>query len=111
MGFKTHVSAIAGSDNETTVEDELHVASPRSFSSSCGDVFAHVAGGDDDLSLTDVVILYENHLEEVTNILVIIDNSSNAVDQVNNGLGHPVSRGSLPAEDRHSGGKLLALFR
>lgn len=109
--MNTYVRTVTSTDNQTTVQAELHVASTTGFSSGSGDVLADVAGRADDLSLADIVILQEDDLEGITNILVIVDNISNLVDKVNDSLCHPVSWSSLSTEDRDAGNKLLPLLR
>ena len=75
------------------------------------DVFADIGSGNDHLGLADVVVLEEDNLEQVTNILVVVDNGADSVDQVNNLLGHPVARSSLSTKDGDSGLELLPLLR
>lgn len=70
-----------------------------------------VTGRDDDLSLRDIVILQKDNLQEVANILIIVDDSANTVNEVDDSLGHPVSRCCLSTEDGHSRSKLLAFLR
>ena len=74
-------------------------------------MLADVGSGDDHLGLADVVVLEEDDLEEITNILVVVDNGADSVDQVNDLLSHPVARGSLATEDGDSGLELLPLLR
>lgn len=109
-GRGTYIGTVAGSDDQTAVQHELHVARARCLGSGGGDVLADVAGWDDDLGLADVVVLDEDDFQEISNILVIVDNSTNAVDQVDDSLSHPVTRSSLATEDRDSRDLLLALL-
>jgi hypothetical protein len=108
---ETHISTIAGTNNQSTVQAELHVRGSGGFGTSSGDVLADVAGGADDLSLADIVVFQENDLQQVTNVLVAVDHFPDLVDEVNDRLRHPVSRSSLAAEYRHTGRELLPLFR
>lgn len=73
-------------------------------------VLAEVRGGDDDLGLANIVILDEDNLEEVTDLLVLVDDGSDVVDEVDNLLSHPVARCSLSTKDGNAGLLLLSLF-
>lgn len=107
----TYVGAIACANNQTPVEAELHITRTRRFSTSSRDVLADIAGRADDLCLADIVVGQVNDLEGVANILVIVDNLANLVDKVDDCLGHPITRSSLAAKNRHTRRQLLALFR
>lgn len=74
-------------------------------------MLADIRSGNDHLGLADVVILEEDDLEQIANVLVIVDDGSDSVDQVNNLLGHPVARSSLATKDGNSGLELLPLLR
>lgn len=74
-------------------------------------MLAEIRRGNDHLGLADVVILEEDDLEQITNLLVVVDNGSNSVDQVYNLLGHPVARSSLATKDGDFGLELLPLLR
>ena len=60
---RTHVCAIACSDNHTAVEHKLHVARATCFRACSGDVLADVGSRDDDLGLADVVVLDEDDFQ------------------------------------------------
>lgn len=74
-------------------------------------MLTHVAGRDNDLGLGHVVILNEDNLQEVTNIFIIVDNRTDVVDEVDDGLSHPISWRCLATKDGHPRRKFLALFR
>ena len=77
----THVGTIAGSNNETTVEDKLHVAGSRSpgigqldeltvdwarghlLSTGSRNVLADIRSRNDEFGLADIVVLEEDNLE------------------------------------------------
>lgn len=73
-------------------------------------MLAQVGGGDNHLGLADVVVLEEDDLEQVTNLLVLVDDSANVVDQVNDLLGHPVAGSSLSTKDGDARRHLLAVL-
>jgi hypothetical protein len=104
------VGTIAGTDDETTVKNKLHVGSTRGLGTGSRDVLTDIRGRCDDLTLGNVVVLDEDDLQGITNLRVIVDNSANLVDKVNNALGHPVTRSSLATEDRNSRLHLLSLL-
>lgn len=62
-------------------------------------MLADIAGRHNNLCLGHVVVLEEDDLEEITNILVLIHNHSDLVDEVDDGLGHPISRSSFTTKD------------
>lgn len=79
-------------------------------------MFGYIASWSDDLSFADVVVFQKDDFEQVSDILVCIDNLADLVDEVNDGLGlnfslahadrygiistyHPVPRSSLSAKD------------
>lgn len=105
-----YVGTIASADDETTIEDKLHVAGSRGFSSSRGNVLAQIRRRDDHLRFADIVVLQEDDLEQITNVLVLVDNGSNPVDEVDDLLRHPVPWRGLPAKDRHPRLLLLAIL-
>lgn len=76
------VRPVAGSDDQTAVQDELHVGSTGSFGSRSGNVLADVAGGNDDLGLGYIVIFEEDDLEEVSDVGIVVDNTAYLVDEV-----------------------------
>jgi hypothetical protein len=49
-------------------------------------------------------------LERIADILVVVHHLANLVDEVDDGLGHPVSGRSLSAEDRHTRHNLLPVL-
>lgn len=107
----TYVSTIAGTDDQTTVQAELHVARARGLGTSRGDVLGDVTGGRDDFSLADIVVFQEDDLEQVANIGIVVHNVTDLVDEVDDSLSHPVSRRSLATENGHARSELLPLFR
>lgn len=106
----TYVGTVAGSDDQTTVENELHVTCTTGLSTGSRDVLRDVGGRNNDLCLRDIVVRDEDNLESIANIRVVVDNITNLVDQVNDGLGHPVTRSSLSTEDGDAGSELLTLL-
>lgn len=74
-------------------------------------MLAEVGSGDDDLGLANIVVLDEDNFEQVTDLLVLVDDGSDVVDEVNNLLSHPVARCSLSTKDGNAGLLLLPLFR
>uniref|UniRef100_A0A1Y1L8Q7 Uncharacterized protein n=1 Tax=Photinus pyralis TaxID=7054 RepID=A0A1Y1L8Q7_PHOPY len=104
-----NVGAVAGANDEAAVEDKLHVASSRGLCSSGRNMFANVRSRANHFRLAHVIILQENNLEQVTNILVLIHHRADRVDQVDNLLGHPISRRSFTAKDTHARQLLLTL--
>lgn len=74
-------------------------------------MLADIRGRAQNLRLADIVVLNENDLEEIADILVVIDNGTDLVDEVDDRLRHPVSWSGFATEDGDSGGHFLALFR
>jgi hypothetical protein len=62
-------------------------------------VLTDVAGRADDFCLADIVVLDKNDLEQIANILVVVHDIANLVNEMDDGLCHPVSRRSLATED------------
>lgn len=58
-----------------------------------------IGSRDDDLSLGDVIVLNKDNLQQITNVLIVVDDSADTVDKVDDGLGHPVTRRSLASKD------------
>ncbi|GJC79271.1 hypothetical protein ColLi_02109 [Colletotrichum liriopes] len=75
-----------------------------------GDVLAQVGSRNDHLGLADVVVLQEDDLEQIANVLVLVDDGTDIVDQMNDLLGHPVARRSLSAKDGDARRRLLAVL-
>ncbi len=109
-GKGTHVGAITSPNDQAAVEHEFHVAGPRGFGAGGGDVLANVRGWGEDLGFADIVILDVDNLEEITDILVIVDDLANAADEVDDGFGHPVSRSCFAPEDGYARSNFLAFF-
>ncbi len=110
MKMETYICSVTRADDQTPVEHEFHIARSARLRSGGGDVLADVAGRNDNLRLANIVILDEYTLQQVTNLLVVVDNLPDAVDQVNDGLGHPVAGSSLATKYRNTRGDLLALL-
>ena len=124
-----YVGTIASPDDQTSVEHKLHVAGTGSpictlayqfrfvsgavnlLCARSRNMFTQVRGRDDDLGLADIVVLQEDDFEQITDLGILVDHSSNIVDQVNNLLGHPVARSCLSTEDGDAREDLLPLFR
>ena len=62
-------------------------------------MLADIRSRNDDFGFADVVVFHKNNLEKITDILVVVDDFANLVDQVDDGLSHPVSRSSFAAKD------------
>ena len=73
-------------------------------------MFANVGRRNDDLCLADIVVLDEDTLEQIANIWIVVDDFPDAVDQVDDSLGHPVARSSLATEDGDARSELLLLL-
>jgi hypothetical protein len=73
-------------------------------------VLGNVACRDDNLSLADVVVLEEYHLQEVANFSIVVDDLADLVDQVDDCLGHPVARCCFTTENADTRLNLLALL-
>ena len=93
-----------------SITEYNHPSSANLLSASSRDVLADVRSRDNDLSLANIVVLEKDDLEQVTNLLVIVDDGSNLVDQVNDLLSHPVPRRSLATEDGHPRELLLSFL-
>jgi len=62
-------------------------------------VLANVRSRGNDLGLADIVVLEEDDLQQITDILVVVDNASDLADEMNDGLSHPVPGRSLASKD------------
>lgn len=107
----TYIGTIACPDDQTSIEDELHVAGTAGFCSGGRDMLANVGCRNDDFGFADVVVLDENTLEQIADIWIVVDDSANTVDQVDDSLRHPISGSSLAAEDGDARSELLLLLR
>ena len=56
----------------------------------------------------DVVVVNEDHLDGFVYVAVVVNQLSNGVDELNDGLGADVTGGSLSTEDEHALGHLQA---
>ena len=56
----------------------------------------------------DVVVVNEDHLDGFVYIAVVVNQLSNGVDELDDGLGADVAGGSLSAEDEYALGHLQA---
>jgi len=110
-GRGTYVGAVAGADDEAAVEDELHVAGAAGLGAGGGDVLADVGGRGDDFGFADVVVLDEDDFEEVADVFVVVDDLADVVDQMDDGLRHPVAWCGFAPEDGDPRSELLPLFR
>lgn len=63
------------------------------YSACSGDVFTDIRSWDNDFGLADIVVLKKHNLQEVTNLLILIDNSSNSIHKVNDLFGLWFRRG------------------
>ena len=94
------------------LEAYLHIARTRSFSPGCGNMFTDVACRNDDLGLADIVILQEDDLEKIANLLISIDDLADLVDEMDDGLRHPVPWRRLATKDTYARlGFLTLLWR
>ena len=104
------VGSVTSTDDQPTVQDELHVAGSTGFRACSRDVLADVRGRGDDFGFADIVVFNVDDLQKVTDVLVIVDDFANAANKVNDGLSHPVAWSGLPSEDRHTRSEFLTLF-
>lgn len=65
-------------------------------------MLANIAGRADDLCFADVVVGQVDYLEGIADVLVIVDNITHLVDEMNHCLGHPVTWCGLTTEDGHA---------
>lgn len=65
------------------LEDKLHIGRATGFSPCCTDMFTDVRSRTDDFGLADVVVLEEDHFEEITDIWVVVHDLPDLVDEVN----------------------------
>ena len=105
-----NVGSVASTDDQSAVQDELHVAGPTCFRTCGGYVLADVRGRGDDLGLAHIVVFNIDDLQEITDVFIIIDDLANAADKVNDSLSHPVAWSGLASKDRHARCKFLTLF-
>lgn len=80
------------------------------LSASSGNMLAEIRRGANDLSFAHVVVGNENDLEQIANILIVVHNRTHTVDEMNDLLRHPVSRGGLASEDGDARLLLLPLL-
>ena len=73
-------------------------------------MLAEIRGGTDDLRLADIVILNEDDRQEITDFRVLVHHGRNLVDEVDDGLRHPVARSSLATNDGDARHHLLLLL-
>ena len=104
------VGSVACTDDQSTVQDEFHVAGSTGFRTCSGDVLADIRGRGDDLGLTNIVVFDVDDLQQVTDVFVIVHDLANAANKVDDSLGHPVAWSGLASEDRHTWCKFLTLF-
>lgn len=95
----TYVCTVASTDDQASVEHEFHVAGAAGFGTGCGDMLADIRCRGDDLRLADVVILDVDHLQQITDVFVMVDDFPNATDKVDDRLCHPVAWRSFTAKD------------
>src|ERR1700712_1145576 len=74
-------------------------------------MLTYVASWNDHFRFRDIVVLQKDDFQEVANILVLVDDGTNVVDEMDDSFRHPVSRSGFATKDRHSGCELLTLFR
>lgn len=104
------VGTVASTDDETTVEDEFHVRSTRSLSTGSGDVLTDIRGRGNDFTLGHIVVFDEDDLECIANLRIVVDDSANFVDKMDDTLSHPVAGSSLATKDGDPRLHLLSLF-
>lgn len=74
-------------------------------------MFTNVRCWADNFCLADVIILKKYNLEKIANVLVLVNDDSDTVDEMDDRLRHPVAGGSFAAEYGYSRHNLLALLR
>ena len=103
-----YVGAVEGTHGQCTVHHELHVGGARSFLTGHGDLLRDVRSRNDVLGGGDVVVVNEDHLDGFVYVAVVVNQLSNGVDELDDGLGADVTGGSLSAEDEYALGYLQA---
>lgn len=65
-------------------------------------MLAEVTGRNDDLSKGDVVVWQEEHFEQIAHSGVVVDAVAHGTDELDDALGHLVTRGCLSSEEDYS---------
>mmetsp|Transcript_33260 Transcript_33260/g.51758 ORF Transcript_33260/g.51758 Transcript_33260/m.51758 type:complete len:207 (-) Transcript_33260:643-1263(-) len=99
MLLDLNVGPVISSDNKSGVHDKLHVGGAGCFSPGGGNMLGDVVGGDNDLSVSDLVVGDEDELEIILGIRVGVDHGSNGIAECNNSLRDVVSSGSLASNE------------
>lgn len=73
-------------------------------------MLADIRSRADYLRLADVVIRDEDNLQKVANLRVLVHYIGHIVDEMDDGLRHPVTRGCLASENRNPRHHFLLLF-
>src|SRR4029077_18934077 len=97
------IGAVQRADCYCPVHSEFHVACARRLPACRGDLFRQICGGIHAVTIFDVEVWQEYHLENLRYERVLIDGSRDGVDQLDDQFGHAVSGSGLAAEDDRSG--------
>ena len=89
------IGAVERADRYCPVHGEFHVARARRLFACRGDLFRQIGGGIDALTVLDVKVRQERHLENLRDERVLIDGPRDGIDQLDDQLGHPISRRGL----------------
>ena len=98
-----HVGAVQSTHGEGTVHHELHVAGAAGLLASGGDLLRDLAGGHQMLGQRHPVVLQEHHLQLAPAAGIMGNIIRQRVDEVDDPLGHSVTRCCLGAEQEGMG--------
>lgn len=84
------VALTDGTEQQATVQAELHVRRTRRLRSGCGDVLADVRRRDENLGERNRVVRKEEKAEQVFSVRILVDDTSDVNDETNGKLGDVV---------------------
>mmetsp|Transcript_63648 Transcript_63648/g.177045 ORF Transcript_63648/g.177045 Transcript_63648/m.177045 type:complete len:262 (-) Transcript_63648:253-1038(-) len=91
------VRAVHCADDEAAVHHELHVGGPTRLRARRRNVLRYVRGGADRLGNCDAVVGQKCHLQVGRDVWILVHDPRNVADELDDGLGPRVPRGSLAA--------------
>ena len=94
-----NVGAVERAQRERAVDRELHIAGTGCFHSGGGDLLADVGGGHDDFGERNAVVGDEDDFQAIFDASVIVDEIADAVDELDDLLGGPISGRCFARED------------
>ena len=100
------VRPVQRAQRQRPVHHELHVRGTRGLLTGHRDLLGDVGGRDDVLSRGDVVVVDEDDLDRLGDHGVVVDELSDGVDELDDGLGPDVAGGGLGTEDEDALGHL-----